>query len=79
MLDFSLQLEFEVVGAGGKDSYIAVDDIFLSAHPCEAQGLYQPQQNEGILDQCGGSSRKKCRKRQHISNGRSVLQFLNQR
>ncbi|KAK2888523.1 apical endosomal glycoprotein [Channa argus] len=33
------QLEFEVVGAGGKDSYIAVDDIFLSAHPCETQGF----------------------------------------
>ncbi|KAK2818904.1 hypothetical protein Q5P01_024465 [Channa striata] len=33
------QLEFEVVGAGGKDSYIAVDDIFFSAHPCEAQGF----------------------------------------
>uniref|UniRef100_A0A3Q3L3T1 MAM domain containing 4 n=1 Tax=Mastacembelus armatus TaxID=205130 RepID=A0A3Q3L3T1_9TELE len=32
------QLEFEVVGAGGKDTHIAVDDIFLSAHPCEAQG-----------------------------------------
>lgn len=45
-LDFPLQLEFEVVGAGGKDSFIAVDDVFLSPHPCEAQGLYQPQQNE---------------------------------
>uniref|UniRef100_A0A3Q1HBY1 MAM domain-containing protein n=1 Tax=Anabas testudineus TaxID=64144 RepID=A0A3Q1HBY1_ANATE len=32
------QLEFEVVGAGGKDSFIAVDDVFLSPHPCEAQG-----------------------------------------
>nr|XP_046231633.1 apical endosomal glycoprotein [Scatophagus argus] len=32
------QLEFEVVGAGGKDTHIAVDDIFLSAHPCEDQG-----------------------------------------
>ncbi|XP_037340928.2 apical endosomal glycoprotein isoform X3 [Pungitius pungitius] len=29
------QLEFEVVGAGGKDTHVAVDDIFLSAHPCE--------------------------------------------
>lgn len=35
------QLEFEVVGAGGKDSYIAVDDITVLAHPCQAQGLYQ--------------------------------------
>uniref|UniRef100_A0A3Q3FYI5 MAM domain-containing protein n=1 Tax=Labrus bergylta TaxID=56723 RepID=A0A3Q3FYI5_9LABR len=32
------QLEFEVVGAGGKGTHIAVDDIFLSAHPCEGQG-----------------------------------------
>lgn len=48
MLDFALQLEFEVVGAGGKDSYIAIDDIFLSPHPCEAQGLYQHLQNEGF-------------------------------
>ncbi|XP_071322450.1 apical endosomal glycoprotein [Trachinotus anak] len=32
------QLEFEVIGAGGKDSHIAVDDIFLSAHPCEDLG-----------------------------------------
>ncbi|KAI3361689.1 hypothetical protein L3Q82_002051 [Scortum barcoo] len=32
------QLEFEVVGAGGKDTFIAVDDIFISAHPCEDQG-----------------------------------------
>lgn len=35
------QLEFEVVGAGGRESYIAVDDIVLLAHPCQAQGLYQ--------------------------------------
>ncbi|XP_051268409.1 apical endosomal glycoprotein [Dicentrarchus labrax] len=32
------QLEFEAVGAGGKDTHIAVDDIFLSAHPCGDQG-----------------------------------------
>ncbi|XP_069016310.1 apical endosomal glycoprotein [Embiotoca jacksoni] len=32
------QLEFEVVGAGGKNSYNAVDDIVLSAHPCEDRG-----------------------------------------
>ncbi|XP_060917207.1 apical endosomal glycoprotein [Labrus mixtus] len=32
------QLEFEVVGAGGKGTHIAVDDIFLSAHPCEDRG-----------------------------------------
>ncbi|XP_034048992.1 apical endosomal glycoprotein [Thalassophryne amazonica] len=31
------ELEFEVVGAGGKDSHITVDDIILSDHPCEAQ------------------------------------------
>lgn len=41
VLDSALQLEFEVVGAGGKASYVAVDDIFLSAHSCEGQGLYQ--------------------------------------
>ncbi|XP_072228678.1 apical endosomal glycoprotein [Leuresthes tenuis] len=33
------QLEFEVVGAGGKDTHVAVDDIFLSAHACEDQGF----------------------------------------
>ncbi|XP_074546806.1 apical endosomal glycoprotein [Halichoeres trimaculatus] len=32
------QLEFEVVGAGGKKTYIAVDDIFVSAHSCQDQG-----------------------------------------
>ncbi|CAJ1070802.1 LOW QUALITY PROTEIN: apical endosomal glycoprotein-like [Xyrichtys novacula] len=32
------QLEFEVVGAGGKNTYIAVDDIFISAHPCQDRG-----------------------------------------
>ncbi|XP_029301211.1 apical endosomal glycoprotein [Cottoperca gobio] len=32
------QLEFEAVGAGGKDTHIAVDDVFLSAHPCHDQG-----------------------------------------
>ncbi|KAF0031182.1 hypothetical protein F2P81_015737 [Scophthalmus maximus] len=32
------QLEFEVVGAGGKDTHVAVDDVFLSAHPCQNQG-----------------------------------------
>lgn len=32
------QLEFEVVGAGGTESYIAVDDIVLSAHPCQPEG-----------------------------------------
>ncbi|XP_040915419.1 apical endosomal glycoprotein [Toxotes jaculatrix] len=32
------QLEFEVVGAGGKDTHIAIDDIFLSAHPCGEKG-----------------------------------------
>ncbi|XP_028274375.1 apical endosomal glycoprotein [Parambassis ranga] len=30
------QLEFEAVG--GKDGHIAVDDIFISPHPCEDQG-----------------------------------------
>ncbi|KAM7393213.1 hypothetical protein PAMA_008047 [Pampus argenteus] len=29
------QLEFEVVGAGGKGTHVAVDDIFFSSHPCE--------------------------------------------
>nr|XP_015798985.2 apical endosomal glycoprotein [Nothobranchius furzeri] len=32
------QLEFEVFGAGGKNTHVAVDDIYLSAHPCEDQG-----------------------------------------
>lgn len=32
------QLEFEVVGAGGRNSYIAVDDIFISAHSCQNRG-----------------------------------------
>ncbi|KAF7652864.1 hypothetical protein LDENG_00091180 [Lucifuga dentata] len=32
------QLEFEVVGAGGKDTHVAVDDIILVPHPCENQG-----------------------------------------
>ncbi|XP_024918601.1 apical endosomal glycoprotein isoform X2 [Cynoglossus semilaevis] len=32
------QLEFEAVGAGGKDTHIAVDDIFLSSHACENKG-----------------------------------------
>ncbi|XP_062268278.1 apical endosomal glycoprotein [Platichthys flesus] len=32
------QLEFEVIGAGGRDTHVAVDDIFISAHPCDNQG-----------------------------------------
>uniref|UniRef100_A0A8C3A127 MAM domain-containing protein n=1 Tax=Cyclopterus lumpus TaxID=8103 RepID=A0A8C3A127_CYCLU len=32
------QLEFEVVGAGGINTYTAVDDIFIAAHACEDQG-----------------------------------------
>ncbi|XP_068430298.1 apical endosomal glycoprotein [Clinocottus analis] len=32
------QLEFEVVGSGGLNTYVAVDDIFISAHACEDQG-----------------------------------------
>ncbi|XP_019735215.1 apical endosomal glycoprotein isoform X2 [Hippocampus comes] len=32
------QLQFEVIGRGGKDTHVAIDDIFLSAHPCENQG-----------------------------------------
>ncbi|XP_037121973.1 apical endosomal glycoprotein [Syngnathus acus] len=32
------QLQFEVTGRGGKDTHIAIDDVFLSAHPCENQG-----------------------------------------
>ncbi|XP_023130559.2 apical endosomal glycoprotein isoform X2 [Amphiprion ocellaris] len=31
------QLEFEVVGAGGKDTHVAIDDIYISAHPCEGR------------------------------------------
>ncbi|KAM9841716.1 apical endosomal glycoprotein [Aulostomus maculatus] len=32
------QLEFEVIGAGGEDTHIAIDDVALLAHPCENQG-----------------------------------------
>ncbi|KAJ4926564.1 hypothetical protein JOQ06_008737 [Pogonophryne albipinna] len=32
------QLEFEVVGAGGDNTHIAVDDISLSDYPCENHG-----------------------------------------
>ncbi|KAM4634124.1 apical endosomal glycoprotein [Polymixia lowei] len=32
------QLEFEVVGAGGKGTHVAVDDITLSARPCQNPG-----------------------------------------
>ncbi|XP_062291219.1 apical endosomal glycoprotein [Scomber scombrus] len=32
------QLEFEVVGARGKDTHVAVDDIFLASHACENHG-----------------------------------------
>uniref|UniRef100_A0A3Q2PL13 MAM domain-containing protein n=1 Tax=Fundulus heteroclitus TaxID=8078 RepID=A0A3Q2PL13_FUNHE len=31
------QLEFEVVGSGSRGSHVAVDDISVSAHPCEDQ------------------------------------------
>ncbi|XP_047426554.1 apical endosomal glycoprotein [Mugil cephalus] len=32
------QLEFEVIGAGGESTHVAVDDIFISPHPCEDRG-----------------------------------------
>uniref|UniRef100_A0A667Y0Y2 MAM domain-containing protein n=1 Tax=Myripristis murdjan TaxID=586833 RepID=A0A667Y0Y2_9TELE len=32
------QLEFEVTGAGGKGTHVAVDDIAIFAHPCQNQG-----------------------------------------
>ncbi|XP_072310635.1 apical endosomal glycoprotein isoform X2 [Eucyclogobius newberryi] len=32
------QLEFEVIGAGGKNTHVAVDDVHISTHPCESQG-----------------------------------------
>nr|XP_061836878.1 apical endosomal glycoprotein isoform X1 [Nerophis lumbriciformis] len=32
------QLQFEVIGRGGEDTHVAIDDIFLSAHPCENKG-----------------------------------------
>nr|XP_057920717.1 apical endosomal glycoprotein isoform X2 [Doryrhamphus excisus] len=32
------QLQFEVIGRGGKDTHVAIDDISLSAHPCENEG-----------------------------------------
>lgn len=41
VLSYAPQLEFEVVGAGGKDTYIAVDDIHILSHPCENRGWYQ--------------------------------------
>ena len=35
-----VQLEFEAVGGGGKDTSVAVDDVSLLAHPCESEGLF---------------------------------------
>lgn len=35
------QLEFEVVGAGGTNTFIAIDDIFISSHACPDQGGWQ--------------------------------------
>lgn len=35
----SWQLEFEVTGAGGKNAHVAIDDIYISPHPCVSQGL----------------------------------------
>ncbi|KAJ3605045.1 hypothetical protein NHX12_027096, partial [Muraenolepis orangiensis] len=32
------QLEFEVVGVGGKDTHVAIDDVSLLTHPCESEG-----------------------------------------
>ncbi|CAL8317808.1 unnamed protein product [Lota lota] len=32
------QLEFEVVGGGGYNTHVAVDDVSLLAHPCESEG-----------------------------------------
>ncbi|KAK0130650.1 Apical endosomal glycoprotein [Merluccius polli] len=32
------QLEFEVVGVGGKDTHVAIDDVSLMAHPCDGEG-----------------------------------------
>ncbi|XP_022532230.2 apical endosomal glycoprotein [Astyanax mexicanus] len=32
------QLQFEVTGAGGKDTYIAIDDIIISSHSCPSTG-----------------------------------------
>ncbi|XP_036070478.1 apical endosomal glycoprotein isoform X2 [Oryzias melastigma] len=31
------QLEFEVKGAGGRDTHVAIDDVHISIHPCEDQ------------------------------------------
>lgn len=39
-LGFAPQLEFEVVGSGSRGSHVAVDDITVSAYPCEDQGLF---------------------------------------
>lgn len=33
------QLQFEVEGAGGKETYIAIDDIIFSSHACPTAGL----------------------------------------
>lgn len=32
------QLEFEVVGAGGENTHVAIDDVHVSSQPCEPQG-----------------------------------------
>lgn len=40
------QLEFKVLGAGGKDTYIAVDDILISSHPCPDRGGCHPPVKE---------------------------------
>ncbi|KAG7279276.1 hypothetical protein CRUP_033212 [Coryphaenoides rupestris] len=32
------QLEFEVVGGGGKGTHVAIDDIALLSHPCDSEG-----------------------------------------
>ncbi|XP_078811764.1 apical endosomal glycoprotein isoform X1 [Oryzias latipes] len=31
------QLEFEVIGAGGRDTHVAIDDVHISLYPCEDQ------------------------------------------
>ncbi|KAJ0057766.1 hypothetical protein NL108_017681, partial [Boleophthalmus pectinirostris] len=31
------QLEFEVIGAGGKDTHVAIDDVHILNHACESQ------------------------------------------
>lgn len=43
------QLQFEVIGAGGKHSHVAVDDISVSSQPCVSEGSKCTLEN-GLCD-----------------------------